>query len=65
MQVAVQLVDHVVAADDVARERDVLVLDRLQHATQLVPDQVEPTERGLLDAGELRLEADAELALGF
>jgi hypothetical protein len=40
------------------------VLDRLQHASQLLSRHVEPVERGGLDLRELGLEAQAKIAFG-
>ncbi len=55
----VATVDAVVVGDHHLRELDVLVLERLEHAVELLDDQIEAAERVLLERLQLRLEVHA------
>ena len=56
MDLEVAAVDAVVVGDDERGELDVLVLERLEHAVELLEDHVDAAERGLLERVELLLE---------
>jgi hypothetical protein len=51
-------VDAVVVGDDDLRELDVLVLERLGDAVELLEDEVDPAEGPLLQLAQLLLVAD-------
>ena len=55
-------VEAVVVEDHDRGELDVLVLERLEHAVELLDDHVDPAERGLLEPAQLLLEVLAPLA---
>ena len=50
MDLEIAAVEAVVVHDDHRGELDVLVLERLEHAVELLEDHVDPAERGLLEA---------------
>ena len=54
-------VDAVVVGDHHLRELDVLVVERLQHAVELLDDQVQAAERVLFELLQLLLEVRAAL----
>ena len=54
-------VDAVVVGDHHLRELDVLVVERLEHAVELLDDQVEAAERVILELLQLLLEVRASL----
>ncbi len=54
-------VDAVVVGDHHLRELDVLVVERLEHAVELLDDQVEAAERVGLELAQLGLEVRASL----
>ena len=60
----VAAVDAVVVGDHHRGELDVLVLERLEHAVELLDDHVEPAERRFLELLELLLEVSASLSRG-
>jgi hypothetical protein len=57
-------VDAIVVGDHHLGELDILVLERLEHAVELLDDKVEPAERALLELAQLQLEVLARGGLG-
>ena len=55
-------VEAVVVEDDDRGELDVLVLERLEHAVELLEDHVDPAQRRFLEPPQLLLEVLAALA---
>ena len=57
----VAAVDAVVVEDDHRCQLDVLVLQRLEHAVELLDDDVQATQRATLELGELGVEVMADV----
>jgi hypothetical protein len=62
MDLEVAPVDTVVVGDDHFRELDVLVLQRLEHAVELLDDQVQAAEGVAFQRLQLRLEVGSAMA---
>ncbi len=61
MDLQIAPVDAVVVGDHHLGELDVLVVEGLQHAVQLLDDQVQPPERAPLELEQLLLEVLAPM----
>ena len=64
MDLEVAAVEAVVVHDHHRGELDVLVLERLEHAVELLEDHVDPAQRRFLEQLELFLEVSASLSRG-
>ena len=64
MDLEVAAVEAVVVHDHHRGELDVLVLESLEHAVELLEDHVDPAQRRFLEQLELFLEVSASLSRG-